>query len=196
MNTKKLGKIGQVLAVVFVAFLTLPPLAAAQEAEDEEAARPAGRMRMLAKDLFDITPEQEKQLEEFRKARLAEQKALREEMGKLRDEIQKLKEDPKANEAKIGGLIDQMYKLRAEKAKSAIHHRLEREKIFTPEQLEKMKKYRGAFFGRSRLGERGALGRLAFGRGFRERGKALMRHRGLMLRRQMLRRHLLRDYWW
>jgi Spy/CpxP family protein refolding chaperone len=187
MNKAKKGKIGKAGAALFLAFLMIPAFTAAQTDEDNPADRPAARMRMLARDLFDITPEQEKKLEEFRKARMEESKAFRDEMGKMRDELREMRKDSQANEAKIDDLIDRIYKLRADRAKSAIRHRVEREKIFTPEQLEKMKKYREAFLDRPRFMGRG---RLALGRGFRGFGRPWMRHRGMLLRR-----HLMDRYW-
>ena len=62
--------------------------------------------------------------------------------------MQGLMKDPKANAARIDGLIDGMSKLRADRLKAAIRTRGEFEKIFTPEQLEKMKAHRGGLPGR------------------------------------------------
>ncbi|MEW5902392.1 MAG: Spy/CpxP family protein refolding chaperone [Acidobacteriota bacterium] len=188
MSRTKSKKFGKAIGAIFLPFFMLPLMTVAQTAEDDSKEQPRPRMRMLARDLFDITPEQEKKLEEFRKARMEEGKAFREEMSKMRGELRELGKDPEANAAKIDDLIDRMFKLRADRAKAAVRSRPEREKIFTPEQLEKMKKYRGAFFGRSRFAERG---RMAFGRGFRGWGRPWMRHRGMILRR-----HLFQRYWW
>jgi len=156
----------------FLAALVFPLLASAQGTQDKPAekqakpAEPGERLRMLERDILDLTPEQEKKLEEFRLARQEEAKAFREQGEKLRTEYRELMKDPKANEAKLDGLIDQMSKLQAERMKAGLKNRLAREKIFTPEQLEKMKEYRGAFMNRGRMGMmgRGPLGRFGLNR--------------------------------
>jgi Spy/CpxP family protein refolding chaperone len=166
------------VAGAFLVALAFPLLANAQGAQDKPAekkaapAAPGERMRMLGRDILDLTPEQEKKLEEFRLARQEEAKAFREQMQRLRTEYQELAKDPKANEAKLGGLIDQMSKLQAERMKSGIKNRVAREKIFTPEQLEKMKQYRGSFMNRGRMGMpgRGLMGRPGLSR-FRGLGR-------------------------
>jgi hypothetical protein len=101
----------------------------------------------MARDLFNITPEQEKQIQELRDARMKDLKSFRDQMVKMRGEMRDLMKDSKANAAKIDGLIDGMSKLRADREKTAVRTLGEWEKIFTPEQLAKMKKYRGAFAG-------------------------------------------------
>jgi Spy/CpxP family protein refolding chaperone len=178
MNRTKKRKFGKSIATVFLAFLVIPCVAAAQTVEDDPQDQPRSHMRMLARDLFDITPEQEKQLEEFRKARMEEARAFREQISKMRGELREMRKDAKANEAKIGDLIDRMYKLRADRAKSAVRSRAEREKVFTPAQLEKMKKYRGAFLNRPRFAERGRPG---FNRGFRGLERVWRHHRAIEL---------------
>jgi Spy/CpxP family protein refolding chaperone len=81
-----------------------------------------------------LTPDQVQALGEFRKARMNERMAFREEMGRLRGEMRAYAGDPEANQAKIDKLIDQRAKLRAEREKGALRARAERDKIFTPEQ--------------------------------------------------------------
>ena len=127
----------------------------------------------LLKDALQLTPEQEKKLEEFRQARLEEAKAHREKMTKLRQEFRKLMQDPKADEKKVNSLIDEMAKLRAERMKAMFKNRKEWEKILTPEQLKKLEEYRKDFQLRRELltGPRGRMGL---------RGLMLMRHRRLM----------------
>ncbi|MGQ9802102.1 MAG: Spy/CpxP family protein refolding chaperone [Candidatus Saccharicenans sp.] len=124
----------------------------------------------LLKDALQITPEQEKKLEEFRKARLEEAKAHREKMTKLRQEFRTLMTDPKADEKKVNSLIDEMAKLRAERMKAMFKNRKEWEKILTPKQLQKLEEYRKDFQLRRELmpGFRGRMG---------ARGLFLMRHR-------------------
>lgn len=164
----------------FLAALVFPPSASAQGTQDKPAEKKpvqAGeRLRMLGRDVLDLTPEQEKKLEEFRLARQEEMKAFREKMQKLQAEYRELMKDPKANEAKLGGVIDQMSKMQADRMKAGLKNRLDREKIFTPEQLEKMQAYRGAFLNRGPMGMmgRGPMGRLGMNR-LNMRG--LMRHR-------------------
>ena len=121
-------------------------------------------MGRLAKEL-NLTPEQQKTLEEMRKARLEEFKTSRGQIVKARQQLREFMKDPKANEAKLDGLFDQISKARADQAKAALKSRLEWQKVFTAEQLEKMKAFRAQF--ESRLGGRfGFAGRGGFGRGF------------------------------
>lgn len=129
----------------------------------------AGAGYQLLKDALQLTPEQEKKLEEFRKARLEEAKAHREKMTGLREEFRKLMADPKADEKKVNSLIDEMSKLRAERMKAMFKNRKEWEKILTPEQLQKLEEYRKDF----------RLRRELLGPGGRMRPGALMlmRHR-------------------
>lgn len=102
-------------------------------------------------------------------------------MEKFRADLRELMKDPQANEKKIHGLIDEMFKLRAAEMKNSIKHREEMKKIFTPEQLEKIKNLRGRmarFIGRrmggfkpgpcwgAGWGERPFWGRTRFSRPF------------------------------
>jgi Spy/CpxP family protein refolding chaperone len=105
-----------------------------------------------------LAPEQVKALEDFRKARLEEGQAFREEMVKLRGEMRELAEDPQANQSKIDALIDKRAALRAGREKAALRARAERNKIFTPDQLEKLRSFRARRIGRGRLGDRGIVG--------------------------------------
>ncbi len=119
----------------------------------------AGTGYQLLKDVLQLTPEQEKKLEEFRKARLEEAKAHQEKMTRLRQEFRKLMEDPRADEKKVNSLIDEMSKLRAERMKAMFKNRKEWEKILTPEQLKKLEDYRKDFWlRRELLGPRGRMG--------------------------------------
>jgi Spy/CpxP family protein refolding chaperone len=96
----------------------------------------------LLKDALQLTPEQEKKLEEFRKARQEEARAFQEKMRSMREEFRKLMQDPKADRKKLDSLIDEMAKMKAERMKSALKNREEWRKIFTPEQLKKLDEYR------------------------------------------------------
>lgn len=154
----------KVLTAVFLAAILVLP-AAAQAPRAQRDDRPMPRMRMAALDILDITPEQEKKLETFRKARIEESQAFREQMMKMRGELDELMKDPKANEAKIDGAIDRMSKMHADRLKASVKSRAAWQAIFTPEQLEKMKSYRGAFMGRPGMMGRGgmAMGPMGFG---------------------------------
>lgn len=142
-------------AVLLTALLALP--AAAQMPRDQREDRPMPRMRMAARDILNLTPEQEKRLEEFREARMEEGRTFREQMMKMREELDGLMNDPKANESKISAAIDRMSKLHADRLKASLKSRAAWEAIFTPEQLEKMKNYRGAFQGRLGMMGRGGM---------------------------------------
>lgn len=138
------------LAAVFVAALW-PVAAGAQEQaapQGKPQAQAPSRPGERARERFNITPDQEKRIREFREARTKDRQAFREQMTKMRTEMQGLMKDPKANAARIDGLIDGMSKLRANRLKAGIRTRGEFEKIFTPEQLEKMKARREAIIGR------------------------------------------------
>ena len=183
---------------VFLAAFLFPAFAAAQEtqAPAQPGKTPAEKMRPR-RDL-GITPEQEKALEEFRKARMEEDRSFREEMTKIHTDMRELAKDPKANQAKIDALIDKTAELRAGREKAAFRNRAERDKIFTPEQLEKMKSFRGRLRGRPGLAGRGRMG---FGRmGFRGPGMGRFREPGIGMRpmerlRALRHRQFLRRRW-
>jgi len=181
MKKKHYGILIKGVGAAFLAAVLLPALVTAQETQ--APARPARprleRMRPLA-DL-GLTPEQEKALDAFREARIKESEAFRREMFDLRSEMRELAKDPGANRTKIEALIDKTARLRAEREKASLKAMAERDKIFTPEQLEKMKAFRSRFAdraGRGMMGMRGegrimgrgaAQGRMARTRGMRHR---------------------------
>ena len=171
----------RVTAALFLAAVLVPAFVTAQ---DTQAPPPAGKkppMKMGPRESLGLTAEQEKALETFRKARMDENRAFREEMMKLRSEMRELAKDPKAGEAKINGLIDKTAQLRAERAKAAFKHRGEVEKIFTPEQLEKMRAFRARAMDRPEMAGRGRMG---FGRmGFRGPGLGRFMGSGFGMRR-------------
>jgi protein CpxP len=182
-----------------------PVTAAGQTAQGKQSPSERPRMGRLAQDL-NITPEQQKKLDDFRKARRDEAQAFREKVMKLREDMRALTEDPQANEAKIDGLIDQLAKMRADREKSALKSRLEMRKIFTPEQLEKMKSFRDGFMrGRGFRGQGpmgfmglGPMGFMGQGRmGFRGRGGMGIGGPGRMMRfgRAWMRRFMGRGAW-
>jgi Spy/CpxP family protein refolding chaperone len=155
--SKKLiiGAAGAVLA----AAVLFPFIAAAQETQAPPPPRRERPARMLVREALDLTPEQEKALAEFRKSRMEERRAFREEMFELRSEMRGLAQDPKANQAKLDALIDKTSKLRAAREKAAFRNRIARDKIFTPEQLERIKAFRERLADRQGRGWREPMGR-------------------------------------
>jgi len=179
MKKPKTIRIETVLAAVALVAALWPFQAGAQaqqapqdKPQVQEKAHPR---RDMVRDLLAISPEQEKKIQEFRQGRQKDGQAFRDEMTKMRGEMRDLMKDTKANAARIDGLIDQRSKLRADREKLAVRTRGEWEKLFTPEQLEKMKKYRGAFMGRQGLAEGGrfGLGRPGMGRFMGMRGMGM-----------------------
>lgn len=157
-----------VAAALFLAALLTPAVLAAQ---DPHTPPPPGQKppaRMLPREALGLTPDQEKAIGEFRKARMEENRAFREEMRKSREEMRGLAQDPKADQKKIDGLIDKQAKLRADRAKAGFRNRAAFEKMFTPEQLEKMKAFRARFEGRP--GPAGRGWHRGPGRGYRPMG--------------------------
>lgn len=164
IKSRKNRMLTALAAACLVAVLLWPgPVSGQQASQDKPQPQERSRLRDMAKDLFSITPEQEKKIQEFREARMKDHQAFRDQMAKVREEMRTLMKDPKANEAKIDGLIDRMARLGADRAKAAFRDRGQWEKIFTPEQLEKMKRHRWDFAGWLGFG-RPAMGRF-MGRG-------------------------------
>jgi Spy/CpxP family protein refolding chaperone len=145
------------VAALLVASL-LATRAAAQDQPPAAGQAAPARIGRASADL-GLSAEQEKALREFRQARREESRAFREEMGRLRGELRELARNPEANRAKIDALIDKQAGLRAERQKGAFRARAERDKIFTPEQREKIRSFRSRAAGRTALGRRAALGR-------------------------------------
>jgi Spy/CpxP family protein refolding chaperone len=143
-----------VAAAVTAMVLTLALIPATAEAQP---ARWAGRAMMSA-DPLNLTPEQEKKIEDLRKARMDKMTTFQDEMMKLRLEMNTLMRDPKADAKKIEGLIDRMSALRAEHQKEALRHRRSVESVLTPEQLEKLQTFRGRFAGGGLMPGRGGFG--------------------------------------
>jgi len=171
----------RVTAALFLAAVLAPAFLTAQDAQAPPPGGKNPRAKMPPREALGLTPEQEKSLEEFRKARMEENRAFRDEMMKVREEMRALAKDPKANEARINGLIDKRAKLQAERAKAGFKNRAAVEKIFTPEQLEKLKAFRARFEGRPGLP---GPGRMGFGRmGFRGPGMGRFGGAGFGMRR-------------
>jgi len=130
------------LTILGFLFLSAGGFAQQPTAKQEKPAAPAPAQRgPLAnlKDFLQLTPEQEAKLQEMRKARQEAQKAFRDQMQKLRGELAPLLRDPKADQNKINGLVDQIAKLQAERTKKALADRNPLQKVLHPDQLEKLK---------------------------------------------------------
>jgi len=158
-----------------IAIVALAAFGLSAFAQDKAAPVPAKPDKPVAqgplsriKDSLQLTPEQEARLKEFRKTREDENKAFSEQMKKVRTDMQALQKDDKADPNKVNGLIDQMFKLQADRAKAQFKNRKDMEKIFTPEQLQKMRNREGMAMGPGRMG--GFMGRGQMG-GFMGRGR-------------------------
>lgn len=162
-----------------LAVVTLALLVAAQE---PRAQAPQARARHPRLDRavagLGLTPDQVKALEAFRKARTEERQAFRQNMDKIRTESRELLRDPEANRARLDELIDRRAKLRAEREKSDLRTRAERDKIFTPEQRAKIERLRSSRWGRMGVAGRERMAETrAFRRGW-ARGARQGRRRG------------------
>lgn len=167
------------VAVLAAALLAFPILYAAgldKKDDPAPALRGEGRWHAALAERLGLTADQEKRLEEFRTARRAEAEKFRGEMDKLRAEREGLMKDPEANAAKLEGLIDKMAGLRAERMKAGLRSGTAWKKIFTAEQLEKLKTFRGRLEGRARMMMR--RGRMMRRHGFGPRGEDRMGFRG------------------
>jgi Spy/CpxP family protein refolding chaperone len=182
MNTRCFKTLARCVAAAFLAAAVIPLSVTAQEVP--QADRPARTRIERPRQLADIglTAEQEKALAEFRKARLDESRAFREEMAKIRGEMRELFEDAEANRAKIEALIDKRAGLMAGREKAALRQRAEWDKLFTPEQREKLRWLRRRAAGRAGRG-RGIMapgGRgLGWAPGIRPDLRRMSRLRGL-----------------
>jgi Spy/CpxP family protein refolding chaperone len=144
--TRKIGRIlARYGAPALLAAALVASLLAAQEPPQpgRHAGRRPGRARLRAE--LGLTPEQVQALGLFRQGRREEQRAFRGEMVKLREEMRGFRRDPRADPARMDALIDRSVKLRADRQKQAFRARAERDKIFTPDQLEKIRAFRSGY---------------------------------------------------
>lgn len=201
-------------------FLTVGVFSQQPPAKPEKPAKPApGPQGPLAnlKDFLKLTPEQEAKLKDLQKGRQEEAKAFRDQMQKLRGELNPLLKDPKADQNKINGMIDQMAKLSADRMKKGLANRNPLQKILTQEQLDKLNQVRGRGMrqgmmmrgrgmgpgmgmGRGQFMQRGRfmgpMGGQFMGPGQRGFGGRGMLGRGLGRARRMMRRLGLWPGWW
>jgi len=107
----------------------------------QTAPGPQGQQGPMARlqSYLNLTPEQIQKFKDFQKARQDEQKSFRDQMQKLRGDLRPMLKDEKADKGKINGLIDQIAKLGADRAKQTLGNRGGIEKILTPEQADKLK---------------------------------------------------------
>jgi Spy/CpxP family protein refolding chaperone len=178
--------------ILFLSLTFFPSIVRGQAADrpGKEAAIDSPR---ASRDFLGLTPEQKAKLEEFRKMEREKRRAHFENMRKVQLEMRKMMKDPDANEKEILKLYDQMSTLRAQQFKDALLRRKEYRKILTPEQLEKLEKFRkrisqrrnvgrGRFMGRRGFARRGYFPRRGRMDSFR-RGGARLRSRPFMFRR-------------
>ena len=127
------------LIFLFLGFTLFPGGVSGQD--QRRPGRMMGRdVPFMLEKLLDLTLEQKEKIEEMREKRLEERWNFQEKLRKMRLELDKLLDDPEADEKKIEGLIDEMAILRADRFKGFLRHKKEIRKIFTPEQLEKIDK--------------------------------------------------------
>lgn len=135
-----------ILALFFLTLTVYSPLVQGQTSDSPEEN--AVDYAPVSNDVIGLTPEQKAKLEELRKARQGERKAHFEKMQRLRQEMRELMQDPQANEKDILNLYEQMSSLRAERFRNSLRDRTEFRKILTPEQLQKLDRFK------ARIGER------------------------------------------
>jgi Spy/CpxP family protein refolding chaperone len=191
-----------IIALVVLAAFSLSAFAQDKTAplpDKKENPGARGPLARIKEDL-QLTPDQEAKLKEFQKVRQAEGQAFAEQMKKVRTDLQTLRKDDKADPSKVNGLIDQMFKLQADRAKAQFKNRKDMEKIFTPDQLQKMKNGREQFLGGDRMGgfmpgrmgmRMGMGARMGMGMGTRM-GMGMGMGRGMMNRGSMMRGPLMR----
>lgn len=173
-----------IIAMLAVAAFGLSSFAQEKPAPPAKPGKPAIQAPLArVKDALNITPEQEVKIKEFNKARTEAGKAFAEQMKKVREDMQALRQDDKADPAKLNALIDQSFKLRAEQAKAGLKNGEAWKKIFTQEQLDKMKKVRSMQGRMGLMGGGMGQGQMMRGQGQMMRGRGqMMRGRGMMMR--------------
>lgn len=179
------------LIVVFLSFSLFPIQAYGQSPEIPEK-EVVGEHRPERGNLLDLTPEQREKLKELRDAQREQNKAFFEEMRKLRLEMRELMNESEANEKEIKTLYDKIATLRAEQFSRSLEQKKAIRKILTPEQLEKLEKFR------SRMAQRRDLwrGRFLGRRGAMMRGFFPRQGRGFLWRRFGHFRYPVRHRWW
>lgn len=192
MSMKDFKILSRCAAAAFLAAVLVPMTVTAQD--DSQTERPARARIERPRPLADLglTDEQRNALEAHRKARLDESRAFREEMAGIRAEMRDLLRDPEANRAKIEGLIDKRAGLMARREKAALSHRADWDKIFTPEQREKLRLLRSRAGGRAGLAGRRMMAPGDLGSGWAPR----LRPDARRLARYRVLRHRMPLRWW
>ncbi len=88
---------------------------------------------------LNLTKEQQDQLAALRKQQWEQNKPLRDQMYQKQQEMRSLYTDPAANDATIVAKQKEVNALRQQMQDRAVQFRLEQRKIFTPEQLAKLR---------------------------------------------------------
>ncbi len=88
---------------------------------------------------LNLSKEQQDQLSALRKRQWEELKPLRDQMYQKRQEMKDLYTNPSANDATIIAKQKELNLLQQQMQDKAVQFRLEQRRIFTPEQLEKLK---------------------------------------------------------
>ena len=100
---------------------------------------------------LNLTPEQQTQMRGLRQKHFDEMAPVREEMFKLRQELRALWAKPEVTKEEIQAKTQQMNQLRDQMQDKMIEHKLEAQKLLTPEQISAM----GAGPDKGRRGGRG-----------------------------------------
>ena len=103
---------------------------------------------------LNLTPEQQTQMRDLRQKHFEEMAPVREEMFKLRQDLRTLWANPGVTKTEIQDKMQQMNQLRDQMQDKMIQHRLEAQKLLTPEQIAAM----GAGPGKGGRGGRGGKG--------------------------------------
>jgi Spy/CpxP family protein refolding chaperone len=138
---------GMALIFLLFSFVVFPEKASSEPWQGQGRMR-GGDFPSKLEELVDLTPEQKEQLKEMRKGCLEERWDFQDKMRRMRLELDELTDDFEAHEDKVGGLIDEMAKLRASHLKNSLRHKNEFKKIFTPEQWTEIEKAKKRAFSR------------------------------------------------
>lgn len=110
-----------------------------------QQAQPRGRLGDRLGAWVGLTPEQQSRLDALRKADEEQCRTSATEMEKLEEELRTLGQDLKSDPAKADGLIDRLSRLQADRMKSTFRFHQDFEKILTPEQRERVARFRSRF---------------------------------------------------
>lgn len=145
-----------------IALLCVPLALFALQAQDlsEEPEQVCPPRMKAAEKFLNLSAEQKESLEKLRKAWSEEQQSFREAMMTKGEELKELMKDTKANAAKIEALRDGLFAMKLAHMQKSYDHRKAVSKVFTEDQLKKLKTLRSKARRFPRLAKR------FFGRGF------------------------------